>query len=143
MHDGSEKGVTVGKSFVPVRKDARSPGAVSVRALKSYYEGQCERAAMEGVRTAICERANGAGFGGSFIAVHPARSTLLRSGFVWRPAELAAFVDAARKGQAQTFVATTLKHMDGFASYGALLIRAWTCCNVTGSLACTKATAHS
>ena len=102
-----------------------------------------KRAAMEGVRTAICERANGAGFGGSFIAVHPARSTLLRSGFVWRPAELAAFVDAARKGQAQTFVATTLKHMDGFASYGALLIRAWTCCNVTGSLACTKATAHS
>ena len=51
--DGPEKGalksVAVETSFVAVRKDARPPGAVSVRALKNYYEGQCERAAMEGV----------------------------------------------------------------------------------------------
>lgn len=97
---------------------------------------------MHEVLRLICERADGATFnaGGGFISVHPARSTLLGSGFVWRPAELALFLAAAKVGKGRSYA---LKAMPTFPNYKALLLKAWTLLNAPGTLACTKLTAHT
>ena len=93
----------------------------------------------------ICKRATGASYktGGGFITVKEARSTLLKSGFEFRPVELAAFLEAAKKGEAALYVEKTLKPMDGYSGdYGQLLLRAWRLLNASGVMQCTKTTAH-
>ena len=100
------------------------------------------RAAMQEVLRLICERANGATFnsGGGFISVLPARTKPLASGFVWRPAEMARFIDAAKAGKGRQF---EFAPMTTFPTYRAFMLDAWTLLNATGPLACTKLTAHT
>ena len=103
------------------------------------------RCAEKLVLKEICRRANGATYstGGGHISVAESRSTLLRSGFVFRPAELAAYVEAAKAGTGDAFLSETLKPMDGFSGdYAQLLARTWRVLHVTGAFQCTKTTAH-
>ena len=102
--------------------------------------------AEKAVLKEICKRANGFTYktGGGFGEVREARSTKIASGFEWRPVEMAAFIEAAKKGEANSFIATTLKSMDGYSGdYGKLLMRAWQLLNATGSLQCTKTSQHT
>jgi hypothetical protein len=104
------------------------------------------REAEKAVLKAICKRANGFTYkmGGGFGEVRESRSTLLKCGFEWRPVELAAFIEAAKKGEASSFIATTLELMDGYTGdYGQLLLRAWRLLNAPGIMQCTKTSAHT
>ena len=85
-----------------------------------------------------------------FVSVEKPRSTLLACGFEWRTRELRAFVDAAKKGAASmnAFCADAASFapmplFDHPLGYGGLLQQVWRLLHVTGSLKCTKLTAHS
>ena len=99
-------------------------------------------AAAHEVMRLVCERADGSTCkaGGGCLTVKPARSQLLRSGFVWRLAELARFLEAAKSGKANSF---EFEPIVGFPAYKALVLRAWLTLNAIGPLACTKCTAHT
>ena len=104
------------------------------------------RAAEKLVLKEICRRANGATYstGGGHITVAESRSTLLKSGFVFRPTELAAYVEAAKAGNGDAFLADTLESMDGYSGdYAQLLARAWRLLHVSGVQQCSKTTAHA
>jgi hypothetical protein len=104
------------------------------------------RAAEKLVLKEICRRANGATYstGGGHINVVESRSTLLASGFEFRPTEMAAYVEAAKAGQGGAFLANTLKSMDGYSGdYAQLLARAWRVLHAPGVTQCTKTSAHA
>ena len=115
---------------------------------------EVKRAAQEEVQKQIISRfpatykAGGAEDG--FVSVEKPRSTSLACGFEWRTRELRAFVDAAKKGTASmdafcadTASLTPMPLFDHPLGYSGLLQQVWRLLHVTGSLGCTKLTAHS
>ena len=85
-----------------------------------------------------------------FVSAEKPRSTALACGFEWRMRELRAFVDAAKKGAASmdAFCAdpdsfAPMPSFDHPLGYAGVLRLAWRLLTVTGTLACTKLTAHA
>ena len=115
---------------------APAPGAT-----QNASPDDLNEAAVEVLRL-VCERADGSTFkaGGGFISVKPARSQLLRSGFVWRPPELARFLEAAKAGRARFF---EFESMPSYPAYADTVRRAWLLLNAVPTFACTRTTAHT